>query len=263
MPTAVSLCLIWYSINHDNLINLLKRINHKNKKSVLYTDKGLVVKRGKMVDDAGDSFSEKYYWFESKCDISLFDENLKCEIIYRPSPLSIQFQGFDLREILKNNVNRNEYNMYLSIESIYNYCHLRGLNQFPNFLNIIISVDENIEENIASLYGLLVSIFDASEIRYIGFIDVGKHVIHEQNYHLLARNPPITHILDKFLLKANYVTIGRKEIILGYYNDLKNNYPEFICELIDFKKSTVLKIESNSLDDIMIEKWHYKFPMNK
>lgn len=236
MPTALSLCLVWYSVNHDNLINLLRSINHKNKKSVMYTDKGLVVKRGKMVGDVGHNFSEKYYWFESKCDVSLFDIDLKCEIIYKPSPLSIQFQGFDAREILNNTINRNEYNMYSSIETIYNYCHLRRLNEFPNFLNIIISTSKNTERNITSLYSVLVDIFDGGEIRYIGFIDVDKHVIHEQNYHLLARNPPITHILDKFLLRANYITIGRKEIISSYCNDLKNNYPKFIYEVIDFKK---------------------------
>jgi hypothetical protein len=183
----------------------------------------------------------------------------KVALRYQPSPLSRQYDPFVGKREYPLGSNHEQISQYRSLASYASYAKLRQIVEYPNFMQFTIEA----AVGAAALYALQVgenvsSLRSQGQLRWLGVLDVPPESrLAIAGDLLLGNQEPLTDRLDRYMLAPSFITMGSKETISSYRDDLANAFPDEVFTFREIGDSAFLALSDvGAVKRIFLPHWH-------
>lgn len=184
----------------------------------------------------------------------------KAALRYEPSPLSRQYDPFINKRGYPPGSTHDQISLYRSLASSESYARLRLLTEYPNFMQLTIELAPGeaampralqVAERVAGLQS-------QGNLRWLGVLDVPPETLLPIAGHfLLGNKEPLTDRLDKYMLAPSFITMGSKETIARYRDELASAYPNEELTFREIGAAAFIALsEASAVKRVFLPQWH-------
>jgi hypothetical protein len=181
----------------------------------------------------------------------------KAALRYEPSPLSRQHDPFPSERRYPVGSDHDQIDLYRTLASSERYAKLRQLAEYPNFmqLTIALAAGEAAAPCALQLAERVAGLQSQWYVRWLGVL--AETLLPIAGNLLLGNQEPLTDRLDKYMLAPSFITMGSKETIARYRDELASAHPSEELTYREIGEAAFIALsEASAVKRVFLPQWH-------